>query len=138
MLYFAYGMNMTSKTMTDLFKENVVAVGPAVLPDYKLAMRGYADIEESPGDEVLGVLWHINEMSLYSLDKREGYPAFYTRFPVSTVRMHNSIQTCSEAWVYQMKAENVSHMLDYEPIDSYLELMREGRREFGLPVTDLA
>lgn len=79
MFYFAYGSNMDLDQMRErrVFYKNS---RKAFLRDYKLGFTktsvrynaGVADIIESKGDFVEGVLYEVNENGLASLDKFEG------------------------------------------------------------------
>ncbi len=62
-----------------------VTAGAAILRDYALIERQYADIEPRPGSMVNGVLWEISEDNLHRLDYYEGYPNFYTRYLVDII-----------------------------------------------------
>ena len=70
--YFAYGHNTNSKVMLDRVPGATFA-GVATLPNYKMVMREFANLEKSPGDSASGVLWKMTKQDLtYILDKYEG------------------------------------------------------------------
>ena len=75
---FRYGSNMDVRQMKERC-QGAIRMKPAVLHDYKLTERLYADIDESAGRHVSGILWSISEKDLKNLDIYEGFPTFYTR-----------------------------------------------------------
>ena len=77
-LYFAYGSTMNPFRMAQRCR-GASALGVAILRNYRLAERLYADIDFQEGAEVHGVLFMISEQNLRSLDAREGYPKVYRR-----------------------------------------------------------
>ena len=77
-LYLAYGSNMNPFRMAQRCP-GATALGVAILRNYRLAERLYADIDFQEGAEVHGVLFLISEQNLRSLDAREGYPKVYRR-----------------------------------------------------------
>ena len=77
-LYFAYGSNMNRERMEQRCS-GAVDLGHAVLPNYRLAERLYADIDTAAGREVHGVLYLLTPVHLAMLDRFEGYPYIYRR-----------------------------------------------------------
>jgi len=89
-LYFAYGSNMSAKRM----EERGVRFSSrrhATLEGFKLVFNkasssnpreGYANIVESEGSVVEGVLYEVDEEGLRRLDAHEGYPRHYDRVVV--------------------------------------------------------
>ena len=77
-LYFAYGSNMNPLRMGQRCP-GATALGVAILRNYQIAERLYADIDFEERAEVEGVLYLITERHLRSLDAREGYPKVYRR-----------------------------------------------------------
>lgn len=84
MYYFAYGSNMNIEQMSHRCPD-AAPIGPAVLLNYIVIERQYADIEQRPGAQVDGLLWEISELCLRSLDRYEGYPRFYIRYNVDVI-----------------------------------------------------
>ena len=80
-LYFAYGSNTHLKQMEQRCP-GAVNLGPAYLQDYRLVFRIHADIELCEHSTVAGVLWEIDDNHLASLDRYEGFPAYYLRHRV--------------------------------------------------------
>lgn len=84
MLYFAYGSNLDYSRMFSRCKKARV-VGKATLLNYRLCFmennskRIVANIEETKGNIVYGVLYDINKSDLAKLDICEGYPNVYQR-----------------------------------------------------------
>ena len=77
-LYFAYGSNLNAEQMRKRCP-GAKEFSRAVLPGWKLARRGFADIEPAPKARVNGALYAIGRDDLASLDFYEGYPALYDR-----------------------------------------------------------
>lgn len=84
MHYFAYGSNMNPKQMSHRCPD-AVPLGPAVLRDYVLVERKFADIDRKPGKQVNGMLWDISDNNLRALDRYEGYPELYIRYDVAVI-----------------------------------------------------
>lgn len=132
---FAYGMNMYPHLMPEGARGEA-----AYLDGYRLAWRGFADVEPTEDDLMVpGVLWELPG-TLRMLDEREGYPSLYTRDLV-TVRTADGPHR--EAWVYRMTASTVA---DYRRRrisgqwscgDTYMHYVAEGREAFGLDTADL-
>ena len=72
-LYFAYGSNMWDAQMARRCPESR-KIGIARLRGYRwiITARGYANVVESAGDEVEGVLFEISRSDEESLDRYEG------------------------------------------------------------------
>nr|XP_057909475.1 gamma-glutamylcyclotransferase b [Doryrhamphus excisus] len=81
-LYFAYGSNLLKERL-QLKNPSAALHCVAVLKDYKLVFGnhkglaserwhgGVATVEYSPGNEVWGVVWRMNQSDLESLDSQE-------------------------------------------------------------------
>jgi len=99
-LYFAYGSNMHPETMEARSRGFAKPLGHAVLDDYRLSERLFADIDFSEGDQVHGLLWEIDDRTLASLDICEGVAGgLYERYEVPVTLKDN---TCLVAIVYEM------------------------------------
>jgi gamma-glutamylcyclotransferase (GGCT)/AIG2-like uncharacterized protein YtfP len=133
--YFAYGMNMSPSTMG-----GATGGQAAYLDGYRLAWRGYADVEPHEGSVVPGVVWDIDADMLGYLDAREGYPSLYGR---ETVRVTTADGEHVDAIVYRMTDDTtgwyrrdgrggIEHCSPH-----YVGLVADGRRAFGLPTDDL-
>lgn len=82
-LYFAYGSNLLSERI-HLHNPSAEFCYVARLQDFELDFGnsqgktnetwhgGIATVNQSPGDEVWGVVWKIDKSNLSSLDKQEG------------------------------------------------------------------
>ena len=98
-----------------------VPLGPAVLYDYRVVERGYADIDRSPGDCVHGLLWDVTESDVQAMDLYEEYPEWYIRYEVPV-----EMDRCDFfAIVYEMtpetkqKSEGKLYSDDYRKICSH-------------------
>ena len=77
-LYFAYGSNMHPMRMTKRCP-GAIDLGGAILRNYRVVERLYADIDFEEGAAMQGVLYVITEEHLRKLDRYEGYPSVYRR-----------------------------------------------------------
>jgi len=128
-LYFAYGSNMSTERMSSR-ASSAKTVGRARIPDKRLVYNkrskdgsGRANLVDSPGDEVWGVLYEVETDQLVALDRTEGG---YERQEVSVITEQG--QTI-QAVVY------ISDQLTDTPIpyDWYKQLIVSGAREHQLP-----
>ena len=126
-LYFAYGSNLLPSRM---FRRcpRAIPVGPAVLPNYRIAERLYADVDYQPGGRVAGFLYLLRAADVAVLDRYEGYPAVYKRYTVD-VYMDD---TAYPALVYEMTGET-KRIRDGKPYpEEYRRVCRDGARIHGI------
>ncbi|UII28116.1 gamma-glutamylcyclotransferase [Fulvivirga maritima] len=85
--YFAYGSNMDLEHL-ELLKVKVFKAQPALLQEYKLTFNvkdndltgvGYANIMQSPTNEVEGILITTDEHSVTYIDLYENFPVDYKK-----------------------------------------------------------
>ena len=121
MYYFAYGSNMNSEQMAYRCPGAVTA-GHGILWDYALVERKYADIERRPGAWIHGLLWEISEENLRSLDRYEGCPKIYRRYPADIIFDGHKVR----AVVYEMTqaAKRERDGIPYSP--EYRKLCSDG------------
>lgn len=81
---------------------NSQALGPAILNDYQVKQRKYADIEFCEYSQVDGILYSITEEDLKELDRYEGYPELYTRKEIEVEHILGK----QKAIVYEMTPKN--------------------------------
>lgn len=140
--YFAYGSNMQSRQM----RKRCVSVeflSVAKLPGYKLAFTRYsngwgggvADIVESNGSEVYGVIYRLSEKDLEHLDRYEGYTPgqtadsnSYNRSEIDVQPM-DALKASVRAWTYFATKQTEVH----PPSARYLQQIIEGAISSGLP-----
>jgi gamma-glutamylcyclotransferase (GGCT)/AIG2-like uncharacterized protein YtfP len=124
-LMFSYGMNTNSQEMAYRCPK-ARSMGSAVLADHEFRFATHADVVESPGGVVHGVLWDITEDCLASLDILEGFPVYYQRKIVAvTDQEGNSV----DAITYYMTRDKPDSL----PSDSYLLMLYEGYAEHDVP-----
>ena len=82
--YFAYGSNLLPER---LFQRcpTAVAYAPAILPNYRLTERLYADVDYAPGEQVHGFVYLLRAHDVARLDRYEGYPQIYRRYTVDVI-----------------------------------------------------
>ena len=122
-LYLAYGSNMLPERMMRRCP-GATALGVAILRNYRLAERLYADIDFQEGAEVHGVLFLISEQNLRSLDAREGYPKVYRR-------MWLPVEFNSETYLavtYEMTAATKAARHGKRYPEEYRKICSEGAR----------
>ena len=124
-LYFAYGSNLNHAEMARRCPDSAPA-GPAVLKGWQLTFQGVADIERQGGARTHGALWKVSQRDLEQLDRYEGYPSLYGR-ELLPVRLGGDELS---AITYVMRDRNGYLGL---PSPSYLETIRQGYEEWGLP-----
>lgn len=131
-LYFAYGSNMNQAQMRERCP-GAKLLGAAELKDYKLAMTVYspirlcgcADVIQSPGDSVYGLLYQLTREEQNSMDSFEGVPIYYRRITVDVNKGGEMIK----AYTYEVidKKENLKTSKEY------LGLLQAAAREFTFP-----
>lgn len=124
MKYFAYGMNTNLDSMRHRCP-TAVCLGAAWINNYEFVFRTHADIQKNPGSICYGVLWDITPADLKSLDALEGYPYYYNRF---RVRVNQG-----DHFVYAVTYQMTDQTYIQEPGRSYLEMVREGYEQNGVP-----
>lgn len=130
MLYFAYGMNTNTEQMSPKAKR----LGPAILPGYAWEMLMYANVYEQADANSIGILWDIDDEVLAGLDRREGYPIFYTRLEVPVFYNNETVT----AWVYTMTDENRTSLIGTQPSKHYLDSVTAGFAEDSLSLANLS
>jgi gamma-glutamylcyclotransferase (GGCT)/AIG2-like uncharacterized protein YtfP len=122
-LYFAYGANLNLEGM----RFRCPAARPAsafLLHDYRLAFSGVATIQPCPGETVSGALWEITQECEDNLDVFEGFPFLYSKIYLAQSNM--------EFMAYVMNDDPPA-----APSRSYFNTIREGYRDWDLPVSEL-
>lgn len=96
--------------------------------DYALVERKYADIERRPGAWVHGLLWEISDDNLRSLDRYEGSPKIYRRYPADIIFDGRKVR----AVVYEMTQETKRERdgIPYSP--EYRKLCSDGAVKNGI------
>jgi gamma-glutamylcyclotransferase (GGCT)/AIG2-like uncharacterized protein YtfP len=79
--YFAYGSNMNIDQMNNRCPDGFKKIANGELLDYDFGFdkSGYANIKESSGSKVLGLIYNLTKTCLNNLDGYEGYPNHYNR-----------------------------------------------------------
>jgi cation transport regulator ChaC len=143
-LYFAYGSNMWREQMRQRCPDHEL-IGKAVLRDYALCFPrsspvrncGVAGIVEQPGSEVWGVVYHLSEKDLSTLDRREGFdqakPVHVNRYNRVTVRvLRDGLRF--DCVTYLARPEPGRHV----PNAEYMAAIITGAEENGLPAEYVA
>lgn len=122
LLYFAYGSNMKMERMEGRCG-NVTKVGTYTLLGWRLVFNvnyGYANIVQGePTDKVHGVLYHLDDHQIHSLDAYEGYPWSYQK----------TYYSAGTDIIFVYRAVNRWNIEYRKPRLEYLNLILEGARE---------
>lgn len=135
MEYFAYGSNLDQEQMKKRCP-SAHLVGKALLKDYKLAFThfsprrqgGAADIIQSKGGSVWGLLYDMPESDLKRLDTYEGFPRRYRRIEVA---VFDEDRTTHTAQAYEVVSKRHQHV---PPTNSYIKKMIDAAEKFSFPV----
>ena len=128
-LYFAYGANLNLDGM-NYRCPGYKAIAPAVLPNYRFAFKGVADVEPLPDEKVYGALYLLNAKHMKSLDRFEGFPHLYIKKQVLVEVLDGlSPRNFTKATVYVMR--NSNHYA--EPSKQYLNTILTGCQQWELP-----
>lgn len=111
---FAYGSNMDPHQMLRRCP-SARMVGPAYLPDYRLAFVGeslarrgaVATVERAPGDWTLGLVWSVALWDLPRLDAFEGVPRVYDRRLLYLERWDSRRRMRAEVYVHAPARRNL-------------------------------
>jgi cation transport regulator ChaC len=130
-LLFAYGSNLAAEEMAK-FAPDARFVGRARLPGFRLELRrrsrrwggGAADVVESEGDEVWGVLYEVPDGA--ALDAKEGAGFAYRRREVEVERDGRP----TPAVVYEVIDKEPEEVA---PTAEYAALVLGAARQHGLP-----
>ena len=128
-LYFAYGANLNLDGMSHRCPGHR-PIAPAILPNYRFAFKGVADVEPMPDEKVYGALYLLRPKHIISLDRFEGYPRLYIKKQV-LVRILDGLEpdNWTLATVYVMRERD-----NYgEPSSSYLHTILTGCKQWELP-----
>lgn len=125
--YFAYGSNMSVSRMikrgvTPLSRSHGI-LNNYILKFNKKSSKGdwsFANIEESEGDTVEGIIFDISESYLEKLDKFEGAPLHYRREKINVISDGKKI----ECITYIAQADYIVEGLN--PTDDYMTFLIEG------------
>lgn len=131
-LYFAYGSNMDKHQM-EYRCPGAICLGVALLNDYTLVERKYADIDKCSGKVVPGLLWSITINDLLSLDLYEGFPQLYTRKIVEVeVIKANTVNVKKSAIVYEMTPKYKDFLNGECYSEDYRQLCSNAAEEAGI------
>lgn len=120
MIYFAYGSNLSADVIASLpgFHQTI---GLARLDNFRLAFTrwspkwkaGVADIVESPGMCLWGILYNIDEDALLALDAKEGLGSAYMRIEVNVTLPDESIMPASSYTVISKSIVEITPSKEY-------------------------
>jgi gamma-glutamylcyclotransferase len=143
-VYFAYGSNLDKEQMQNRCPSSCFLC-KALLENYKLAFTrkstkrggGVADIVESVGSRVWGVVYQLDERELESLDKREGYDPNRKKNMEKNCYIRKELTVCMDgyerkqimAYAYQVQEPSSSHI---PPSRKYLNQIISAAEFWGI------
>lgn len=131
-IYFAYGSNLNLGEMKKRCPKGE-PLGKWVLNDSRLVFRGVADCIYEPRSKCYGGLWKISLECEAALDRYEGYrPDGYGMYRKVKVELTEPFHGESSIMLYTMNSTET-----IPPSVSYLKLIEQGYRDFGLPLRAL-
>lgn len=129
--YFAYGSNMSPARMASR-ECNVFAARKAYLHNFDIAFNkrskslfntGFANLKQSPGSVVEGILYETDDNSLAKLDRFEGYPHHYQRVQMMVVTEKGEeiaeVYVAKSEWITEglrPSKEYLAHLLDAKDV----------------------
>jgi len=114
---------------------NAVPLGPYVLQNARLVFRGVADVIVEKGFEVHGGLWRITPECERALDAYEGFNPDHPErgmYQKEILTLADLPDGEDELMLYTMNSTGI-----YPPSYYYLNVIKEGYRDFGLPMKPL-
>ncbi len=127
--YFAYGSNLLPSRMAQRCP-TATGIGSAVLYNYKLTERLYADVDYAPGAEVHGFVYMLRASDVASLDRYEGYPRIYKRYTVDVILYDGTVVP---ALVYEMTEETKAIRNGKPYPEEYRCICRDGAKIRRIP-----
>lgn len=130
---FAYGSNMDICQMKRRCPDSRL-LGKGCLTGYRLAFThfssgwngGTADAIPDPTNEVWGLVYELSKEDMDRLDRCEGCPDTYTRFPTS---IKTEAEDITDVWVYA-----VAHKQCFvPPSPRYLKVIKDAAAKFQFP-----
>jgi hypothetical protein len=128
-LYFAYGSNLNIKQM----KSRCPAAQPLrrfKVADARLVFRSFADCVHEPGAVCHGGVWRITPQCEAALDIYEELVSGLYR--KERIELSEPIEGEGELMLYLMNSTGIM-----PPSLSYLDVIRQGYRDFELPIAAL-
>ena len=136
--YFAYGANLHVAQMKSLCPKSA-PVCPARLVDYRLTIAlpaaspgnqpGWVTVTPEAGAQVPGALFRLHADDLPALDHFEDYPALYGREDVEILTEDGPHRAMLYIMRHPLRAAR--------PAAHYVETLRQGYRDFDLPMEAL-
>jgi gamma-glutamylcyclotransferase (GGCT)/AIG2-like uncharacterized protein YtfP len=129
---FSYGMNTNINSMK-IRCPTATVIGTGWVNNFSLVFRYYADVQTEVGKRCYGVVWQLTEKDLASIDQLEGYPHYYTRFPVKVNMVDQLNAAPTQAIVYQMIDQSFEEL----PSNGYYQTLAAGYQDARIPLTQL-
>lgn len=120
--YIAYGSNLNKEMMSHRCP-SAIPVGTALLDGWRLVFNCYATVIPCENSVVPVGVWKIDHFCERALDIYEGFPDLYRKEYIEVTVGRETVT----AMIYIMN-EGAPRM----PSGSYMSIVREGYRDFGL------
>lgn len=126
--YFAYGSNMNQEQMADRCPGSEIgSLARLAGWRYFINGRGYAGVEESPTDQVLGCLWSLDDEHVASLDRYEGVEGnYYSKETLEIEQMEDGLKISALVYLSVNREYGI-------PTPRYQGVVVSGARAIGLP-----
>jgi len=125
--YFAYGSNMNQEQMADRCLGS--EIGPlARLAGWRYFIngRGYAGVEESSANQVLGCLWSLDDEHIAALDRYEGVKGnYYAKETLEVESLDDGSRVSALVYLSVNREYGI-------PTPRYQGVVVSGAREIGL------
>lgn len=137
--YFAYGSNLLRERII-LKNPSAKFVGIGCLSGYGLVFRGFSDrwngavasVEPINSEAVYGVVWHLDDADIVSLDAQESVPIYY-----SPIEVHVSLTHENSGKILQCRTYATNIKENGLPSPYYLDIILRGAVQARLPVSYL-
>lgn len=128
-LYFGYGANTNIACMAKRCPA-AKPLGRALLLDYQLEFRTYADIRAQTTSWVWGATWQITPTCEQALDYFEEHPEIYLKHQLP-------VQFEDGRWAQALVYSMCDRFQLAPPVHRYWRILEEGYRDFDLPQQQL-
>ena len=145
--YFGYGSNLNKDYWGNWCKKEgysphqIQPVGTAWLPDHALVFNyrsgrwkgGVLNIKPQVGCAVSGMIFEVSGNGWLALDKKEGCPGCYERYPTVAIAMHSGKEI--PVMTYRVPEDGCKKFVS--PSQEYLNIVLLGRESLGLPLKEV-
>lgn len=124
-LMFSFGSNLNLEQMKARCPR-AIPLGRLILPGWRLVFRGVADCIPEDGASCYGGVWRITPACERALDAYEGVDSGLYRKDYIPIKPTPKGE--AEMLIYTMNSSGI-----FPPSEHYLDVIREGYRDFRMP-----